>query len=62
MQRDMIEVPIILLIILIGLIGYFAYHASVASFKVGYYEQKLKNRRDWFTDEQWEKIQRVMDK
>jgi hypothetical protein len=34
----------------------------VNSFKCGYYEQKLKNARDKFTDDEWALIEKTMNK
>lgn len=49
-------------IIMIILIVFLLYKNALMSFKIGYYEQTLKNYKNVFSDQKWENIEIVMNK
>lgn len=50
------------ILILVAFVSYIIYSNAVQTFKVGYYEQRFKDHKDKFTDEEWKHIQDVMNR
>ena len=48
--------------VLISIIILLLYKMSKMAFKIGYYEQTLKNHKDKFTEERYKNIENVMNK
>jgi hypothetical protein len=47
-------------IVLMGFICYLLWQLLLLSYKVGYYEQKLRNMRHFIPDNKWADIERMM--
>jgi len=53
---------IIIIYSLSGIILYLLFELATKSFKVGYYEQTLKNNKRKFDETRWNHIEQVMNK
>lgn len=52
---------ILLFICLCGFIAYLLYLLGKAYYKIGYYEQTLRNYKSIFSQKQWDRIERMIN-